>query len=1648
MQGIENEIEDENNDSFDCELEDDKNQNEKNINENIDNAKNNSDENLNKNIKNILEELNEYSEDFVIETVKFCKELKFNENPEGMILIKKIINDAYNYSSINLKQRLLNFFEFISKQNDLKFENISDSINIIKLEKIKNKTNEDIIYFWKEYLTEDFLNKKNLLNQNTNLTKDTIKILLQDNYEITEIYNIFLGFKTFFNEKKFSQYEIINSLISIVIAYEIKELDDELKEIIDNKKYYIKDKYNSFEVDPKIVLDFYLKASERGNPKKLTIPELLHRLKNMNSSLSDIIIKQREEQLKKIHMTINNQKYINYKKDDFQKWTQKEYPKLLFDEKNFNESTAQVLGMISLVIFKEKEYHLRDAQLIAILMFIGKDKEYGMIEEISTGEGKSCIICSLSIYYALKKKKVDVISSSNSLAERDSNHFAQIYDYFNLTTSYPKYSKSFPYKSDILYGTFFEFEGDYLREIIKERNIRNNRPYEVIIIDEVDNLFIDNILSSTRLSDSSKGFKFLIPIYLSTYLSFELYDYLFLLFFSINLKNVDSEKKKKFEKLMKDPEYRKNTIINITKSLLQNAINENEVEEVIQNNINLEDNKKVFEVVKENCESFFTKLKEHLEYPDFLISFVQTQMSYWINSAFEAKNLMNEEVDYVITEAKRDISPVDRTNTGETELSTVYSDGLHQMLEIKHKLRIKDETLTDTFLSHISFFKKYKNDKEFLFFGLTGTIGDPETQKIYHTDYFKSKLLFIPQYKKKRFIELPPILSDITGHYNDICKDIIINYSKGRKILVICESIKEARDIEKRLKYFPTQKIKEEYPNQNIKEDFNEQILLYTRSDTNEKNNINKKQKIILSTNFGGRGTDIKTTNEEEENGGLHVILTSMPSNYRVLKQAFGRTSREGKKGSGQMIIKKLEGYNNYSELIKEMNSAEMKRIQRIKFKLKKTLFKDELFIQFCEIINDIDQNSCFFDDIRERWAIFLKDNVTRYESQDFDESKIKKKFNLFIKEIKELKWKKGYEKFNNPFLKISEGLRIYKNFEPELNNYLDVDIKMKRFFFTFPYIKAIVLIVNQKKYNEEFFNNALLYLNEAKKDIELLSEKSINPILSSFSQWDDVINNFKVVINEDMPNNINEKEEDIDEQKNFENDDLYKQYNNIKKILIKIYKKINENINFIEKNRSFLKKNENFYIHITKKDLTDGLDLEYEEQKELDFFYDASFYNVFEFSLMFNIEKIGFFFKFFYWLFASILIIPVLSLLMVGLCIGGILIGGYLAGKALLTKIGIIKRRRNIEMEENSIFSNIFSIISGFFKGPNYEENYRNVNAEYKNENQNDRITTQSLKNDLLTGIYQNVEEKFTKIKELDIVKFLIFVDFYLSNQFWDQKISNLFEENFRKIFIFEFNENIEYFKEKITKKNLDEKKKKYNLIYNEFWEKCIEECSNLKNFKNFNEKTGINSLEHLLRTINPDKINEEIINQTFKQILQYQIISKDGYANKILFNDCFDNKDEENLKQTFPFNITTKFDGEKLKKISKLKHFRIQGFEIPIIDASFIDLRVFYKNNKYNVKEQLEKDYTLVIINNIKEILKKMLSINSKTFDLIYKRYLDQIKSLIKKLLEEKVFSQSNLRNVEKELAFNLTEEEKNEFNNLIKQAEQNIKALSNKK
>ena len=124
-------------------------------------------------------------------------------------------------------------------------------------------------------------------------------------------------------------------------------------------------------------------------------------------------------------------------------------------------------------------------------------------------------------------------------------------------------------------------------------------------------------------------------------------------------------------------------------------------------------------------------------------------------------------------------------------------------------------------------------------------------------------------------------------------------------MLVINESIKVTQQIRALL-------LKEGYAAEKIK--------IYSSSLGSENEAISgniDSGDIILATNLAGRGTDIKTTSKLEKSGGLHVIVSFLPTNSRVEEQAFGRTSRQGNKGSGQ-IIANMEvaldalGYHNY----------------------------------------------------------------------------------------------------------------------------------------------------------------------------------------------------------------------------------------------------------------------------------------------------------------------------------------------------------------------------------------------------------------------------------------------------------------------------------------------------------------------------------------------------------------------------------------------------------------------------------------------------------------------------------------------------------------------------------------------------------------
>ena len=150
--------------------------------------------------------------------------------------------------------------------------------------------------------------------------------------------------------------------------------------------------------------------------------------------------------------------------------------------------------------------------------------------------------------------------------------------------------------------------------------------------------------------------------------------------------------------------------------------------------------------------------------------------------------------------------------------------------------------------------------------------------------------------RKKQYKQLPTVVAaNKESWVKEICNSVRNEKSKGRGTLIICETIEDSKMIAEQLR-----------------KDYSNVVKLYSMNNANQEGEIEKISagEIIVATNLAGRGTDIKTHNIDER-GGMHVILTFMPSNQRVEDQAFGRTARQGKCGTGQKILNAidLEGY-------------------------------------------------------------------------------------------------------------------------------------------------------------------------------------------------------------------------------------------------------------------------------------------------------------------------------------------------------------------------------------------------------------------------------------------------------------------------------------------------------------------------------------------------------------------------------------------------------------------------------------------------------------------------------------------------------------------------------------------------------------------
>ncbi len=250
-----------------------------------------------------------------------------------------------------------------------------------------------------------------------------------------------------------------------------------------------------------------------------------------------------------------------------------------------------------------------------------------------------------------------------------------------------------------------------------------------------------------------------------------------------------------------------------------------------------------------------------------------------LNQSLKAHLLFQRDVDYLVKDGE--VLIVDEF-TGRTMPGRRYSDGLHQALEAKEKVKIERENQTMASITFQNYFRLY--DK---LAGMTGTADTEaaEFKKIYDLD-----VVIIPTHKQMIRADFPDaIYKNIPAKYKAVIREIKELHHKGQPVLVGTISIDVSEKISGMLK---KQGIKHSVLN--AKHHEQEAEIIAEAGQTG---------KVTIATNMAGRGTDIKLGPDVPDLGGLHILGTSRHESRRIDNQLRGRSGRQGDPGSSRFYL-------------------------------------------------------------------------------------------------------------------------------------------------------------------------------------------------------------------------------------------------------------------------------------------------------------------------------------------------------------------------------------------------------------------------------------------------------------------------------------------------------------------------------------------------------------------------------------------------------------------------------------------------------------------------------------------------------------------------------------------------------------------------
>ncbi len=256
-----------------------------------------------------------------------------------------------------------------------------------------------------------------------------------------------------------------------------------------------------------------------------------------------------------------------------------------------------------------------------------------------------------------------------------------------------------------------------------------------------------------------------------------------------------------------------------------------------------------------------------------------TTLVHYINQALKANYGMKLDFDYVVRDDK--VIIVDQF-TGRLQEGRQFSDGLHQALEAKENVTIREETKTLATITFQNLFRLY--DK------IAGMTGTAKTEEEEFRDIYNMYVITIPTNKpviRQDFGDL--IYATKEGKYKAIVKEIKERHKKGQPVLVGTIAVEASELLSNMLK-------KEHVPHEvlNAKNNAREAEIIAQAG---------KKGAVTIATNMAGRGTDIKIDDEVRELGGLCVLGTERHESRRIDNQLRGRAGRQGDPGITQFCV-------------------------------------------------------------------------------------------------------------------------------------------------------------------------------------------------------------------------------------------------------------------------------------------------------------------------------------------------------------------------------------------------------------------------------------------------------------------------------------------------------------------------------------------------------------------------------------------------------------------------------------------------------------------------------------------------------------------------------------------------------------------------